>query len=215
MLDTHIQKIAAPTLEVFAKRLKGMGISADHITFAGFGCGLFASFLIALGKYNEGLAFIVLNRLADGLDGARARLEDEISRRGGFLDIVFDFIFYASIPLAFAIADPRGNALVAAFVLFSFIGTGSSFLAYAIAEKGGGIKKERVEAKDGDGKVLHPIVKAFFYIGGVTEATETVIFFVLACLLPQWFWLLGIVFTGLCLATTGTRVWRGWNDLAG
>ena len=210
MLDAHLQRIAAPTLEVFAKRLKGMGISADHITFAGFGCGLFASLLIAFGKYQEGLAFIVLNRLADGLDGARARLEEEISRRGGFLDIVCDFLFYASVPLAFAIADPRGNAFVAALVLFSFIGTGSSFLAYAIAEKGGGVKKEKATAKD---ETLHPVVKAFCYLGGLTEATETVIFFVLACLLPQWFWLLGIVFAGLCFVTTGMRMWRGWCDL--
>ncbi len=214
MLDAHLQKIAAPTLEVFAKKLKGMGISADHITFAGLGCGLFASFLIALGNYSEGLAFVVLNRLADGLDGARARLEEEISRRGGFLDIVCDFIFYASVPLAFAFADPRGNALVAALVLFSFVGTGSSFLAYAIAEKDGGVKK-KVKTTDEDGKGFHPAVKAFFYIGGLTEATETIIFFILACLLPQWFWLLGIVFAALCLATTGTLVWRGWNDLEG
>ena len=214
MLDTHIQRIAAPTLEAFAKKLKGMGISADQITFAGFGCGLFASLLIALGKYHEGLAFIILNRLADGVDGARARLEEEISRRGGFLDIMCDFLFYASVPLAFAIADPHNNAFVAALVLFSFIGTGSSFLAYAIAEKGGGVKKEKAKPKDGEGKVLHPVVKAFCYIGGLTEATETVIFFVLACLLPQWFWLLGIVFAGLCLTTTGMRMWRGWCDLA-
>ena len=213
MLDTHLQKIAAPTLKVLAKRLKGMGISADHITFAGFGFGIFAALLIALGKYQEGLAFIVLNRLADGLDGARARLEEEISRRGGFLDIMSDFLFYASVPLAFAISDPGRNALVAAFVLFSFIGTGSSFLAYAIAEKGGGgIKKEKDKSKDGE--VLHPVVKAFHYLGGLTEATETMIFFALACLLSQWFWLLGIVFAGLCLVTTGTRIWRGWSDLA-
>ncbi len=214
MLDAHIQKIATPTLKIFAKRLKGLGVSADHITFAGFGCGLFAGFLIALGKYHEGLAFIVLNRLADGLDGARARLEKEISRRGGFLDIVCDFLFYASIPLAFAIADPTRNAWVAALVLFSFVGTGSSFLAYAIAEKAGGVKKENTKANDNEGKGLHPVVKAFCYLGGLTEATETVGFFVLACLLPQWFWLLGIVFAGMCLATTGMRVWRGWNDLA-
>ena len=213
MLDAHLQRIAAPTLEIFAKRLKGLGISADQITFAGFGCGLFGSVLIAFGQYHEGLAFIVLNRLADGLDGARARLEKEISRRGGFLDIVCDFLFYASVPLAFAIADLERNGLVATLLLFSFIGTGSSFLAYAIAEKGGGVK-EKAQKEGETHLVVHPVAKAFCYLGGLTEATETVIFFVLACLLPMWFWLLGIVFAGMCLVTTGMRLWRGWSDLA-
>jgi malic enzyme len=36
-------------------------------------------------------------------------------------------VFYAAIPLAFAVADPVSNALPAAVLLASFIGTGSSF----------------------------------------------------------------------------------------
>ncbi len=52
--------------------------------------------------------------------------------RGAFLDITLDFLFYASIPLAFAIADPAANALPAAVLLAAFIGTGSSFLAFAV-----------------------------------------------------------------------------------
>jgi hypothetical protein len=58
--------------------------------------------------------------------------------RGAFLDITLDFLFYASIPLAFALADPAANALPAAVLLAAFIGTGSSFLAFAVlAERRG------------------------------------------------------------------------------
>ena len=46
--------------------------------------------------------------------------------RGAFLDITLDFLFYASIPLAFAVADPAANALPAAVLLAAFIGTGSA-----------------------------------------------------------------------------------------
>jgi hypothetical protein len=52
--------------------------------------------------------------------------------RGAFLDIALDFLFYASIPLAFALANPADNALAAAVLLFGFMGTGSSFLAFAV-----------------------------------------------------------------------------------
>ena len=44
---------------------------------------------------------------------------------GGYLDIVTDFIFYALVPLGFALHDP-GKAQAAAFLVVSFIGTGSS-----------------------------------------------------------------------------------------
>ena len=58
--------------------------------------------------------------------------------RGAFLDITLDFLFYASIPLAFAIADPAANALPAAVLLAAFIGTGSGFLAFAVWPSGAG-----------------------------------------------------------------------------
>ena len=69
------------------------------------------------------------SRVLDGLDGATARAS-RLTDRGGFLDIVFDFIFYGAIPLAFALRDPGANALAAAVLLFSFYVNGASFLAY-------------------------------------------------------------------------------------
>ena len=77
------------------------------------------------------LALLLVNRLADGLDGAVAR-QTRLTDLGGFLDIVLDFIVYAGMVFAFALADPAANALAAAFLLFAFMGTGSSFLAFAI-----------------------------------------------------------------------------------
>ncbi len=50
------------------------------------------------------LICIVLNRFGDGLDGALARMT-RATDGGGFLDIVLDFIFYASVVLGFALAN--------------------------------------------------------------------------------------------------------------
>ena len=62
---------------------------------------------------------LLLNRALDGLDGALARLS-RVTDRGAFLDIGLDFVFYAAIPLAFAVSDPAANALAAAVLLAAF-----------------------------------------------------------------------------------------------
>lgn len=72
----------------------------------------------------------MLNRLLDGLDGALARRRG-LTDAGGFLDISLDFLFYALVPFGFILADPAHNALAGGWLLFAFIGTGSSFLAFA------------------------------------------------------------------------------------
>ena len=116
----------------------------------------------------------LVNRLADGLDGAVAR-QTRLTDLGGFLDIVLDFIVYAGMVFAFALADPAANALAAAFLLFAFMGTGSSFLAFAIMAAKRGI------TTDLRGR------KSLYYLGGLAEGTETILFLALACLLPDRF----------------------------
>src|SRR5690606_36302697 len=121
-----------------------------------------------------GLALLLASRLMDGLDGAVARATQPTDR-GGFLDITLDFLFYASIPLAFAVADPARNALPAAVLLAAFIGTASSFLAFAIVAE-----KHRITS------TAFPD-KSFYFLGGLTEATETLVAFAAMCLWPTAF----------------------------
>lgn len=181
-----------------AQRLIAAGWTADRVTITGFVVGLIAIPAIAFEAYLPGLVLILINRLADGLDGAIAR-RTGTTDRGGFLDIVLDFIFYSSIPFAFALAHPLDNALPAAFLIFSFIGTGCSFLAYAImAEKRGITTDIRGQ-------------KSLYYLGGLTEGTETIALFVLACLFPWWFPILAYGFGTLCWVTAATRIHAGWR----
>jgi phosphatidylglycerophosphate synthase len=187
-----------PPLERIAALLVRAGWSADTVTLLGFVIGLLAVPAIAFGVFGAGLVLILLNRLADGLDGAVARLTEKTDR-GGFLDIILDFIFYSSIPFAFALADPSANALAAAFLIFSFIGTGCSFLAYAIMAERHGL------STDIRGQ------KSLYYLGGLTEGTETILLFVLACLLPAWFPIIAWIFGTLCWITTATRIHAGWR----
>lgn len=192
MLDAPLRKLIDPPLDRVGAALAGAGVHADWVTWAGFALGLCAVPAIAAGAYWVGLGFIILNRLLDGLDGAIAR-HSAVSDRGAFLDIALDFIFYPAVPFAFALAQPA-HALAAAFLIFSFIASGSTFLAYAV------LAARRGLSTDLRGK------KSIYHIGGLTEGSETFIAFALACILPGWFSMVCYVFGILCFVTGGTRI---------
>lgn len=200
MLDSRLRRWIDPPLEVVGNGLARRGLTADQISILGFLCGLAAIAAIAGGLVRVGLVLFLVNRLADGLDGAVARAT-KLTDRGGFLDIVFDFIVYAGMVWAFALADPAANATAAAFLLFAFMGTGSSFLAFAVMAGRRGLTTEA------QGK------KSLYYLGGLTEGSETIGFFVLACLFPTNFPLLAWVFAGMCWLTTAGRIATGWRLL--
>jgi phosphatidylglycerophosphate synthase len=200
MLDAGIRRLIDPPLDRAGRAVAARGIGADTVSLAGFGVGLLAMFAVMHGVYLLGLALLLLNRLADGLDGAVAR-QSGSTDLGGFLDIVLDFIVYAGMVFAFAVADPERNALAAALLLFAFMGTGSSFLAFAIMAA-----KRRLTTEIRGRKSL-------YYLGGLTEGTETILFMVLACLMPDWFPLLACIFAAMCWLTTLGRCLAGFQLL--
>lgn len=200
MLDASLRRLIDPPLDRLSRPLARYGWSANLATIIGFAIGLCAMAAIAQRAYGLGLGLVLLNRLFDGLDGALARRLG-LSDLGGFLDIVGDFIVYAGVPFAFALAEPGVNALPAAFLIFSFVGTGTSFLAYAIMAAKRGIES------DLRGR------KSLYYLGGLTEGTETIAAFVLACLWPAWFAPIAWLFGSLCWLTTATRVAVAWQSL--
>ena len=135
-----------PAFDLAARRLAAAGIGADPVTVAGFAIGIAGSAAIAFGHFAVGLIGLLLGRICDGIDGSLARATRPTDR-GAFLDITLDFVFYASVPLAFAIADPAANALAAAVLLTGFIGTASSFLAFATIAAQRGLTSEAFPSK--------------------------------------------------------------------
>lgn len=198
MFDRAATALIRPGVEAVARRLARAGIGANTVSLTGFVIGLIASVLIANLSYTAGLIALFLSRLCDALDGAVAR-QTTPTDAGGFLDITLDFLFYASIPLAFAVADAPRNALAAAVLLAAFMGTGSSFLAFAV-----------IAAKRQMHSLAYPD-KSFFYLGGLTEATETLACFAAMCVWPQHFALLAYGFAALCGLTIVTRIVWGWR----
>jgi phosphatidylglycerophosphate synthase len=192
VLDATIRRWIDPPLDRLGGALARLGLGANAITVAGFVIGAAVWAALAVSAYPLALALILANRVADGLDGAVARRRGTTDL-GGYLDITLDFFFYAGVPFFFAVGRP-GDALPAAFLVFSFVGTGSSFLAFAAVAARRGL----TTAARGR--------KSIYYLGGLTEGAETILLFVLICLLPDRFALLAWGFGGLCWITTASRV---------
>ena len=157
MLDRYTIKIIRAPINIAAKIVNKAGIKADQVTLFGFILGLMSFPALALQEYNIALVFILLNRVLDAVDGAVARIQG-ITDSGGFLDITLDFLFYSLVPFGFVVANPSANAVAGAFLIFAFVGTGSSFLAFAIMAS-----KQKIE-----NPVYKQVVLQYLRYGSIT-----------------------------------------------
>jgi phosphatidylglycerophosphate synthase len=198
MFDAQLRPLIDRLLNPIGRGLVTLGVTANQVTMIGAAFGLIAAVCAAAGLFYLALWFVIANRFIDGLDGAVARASRS-SDFGGYLDIVSDFIFYSAIPLAFAVARPE-TALAAAFLIFSFIGTTTSFLGFAILAE-----KHQVTTQI-RGK------KAFYYLGGLTEGTETILLLLAMLVWPDYFRLMAIIFGILCWVTTVTRIYAAYRE---
>lgn len=201
MLDAKVTPYIKPILRPFVSWLDKHNVTPNQITVIGFIIGLLAMPFIIMGAWSGAFICICLNRVCDGIDGELARYQNSSSSAGGFLDICLDFLFYASVPLAFGIANPQEWGVPALVLIASFIGTGSSFLAFAIAAEKFNIDKPQFSNK------------SFYYMQGLTEGTETIAVFLAFCLCPSYFAPLAYLFAGACALTVVTRIFFGFNTL--
>ena len=191
MLDAKLRPLIDPPLNAIGRVLAGAGVTANALTCTGLALGLAGAASIALGHIGWGLALIIANRVADGLDGGVARVRGP-SDLGGYFDIVADFAFYVSIPLGFGLLS-TANTLPALVLVASFVLTGVSFLAFAV-----------IAAKRGATTEAHG-TKSFFYSTGLAEGTETIIVFIAMCAAPAWFGGLAYAYASLCVLTVIQR----------
>jgi len=201
MFDATLRRWIDRPVALAGRRLALAGISADAVSVLGLALGIASALAIFFGKFWIGLTLFLLSRLADGLDGAVARATTRTDR-GGFLDIAFDFLVYGTIPLAFAIHDPHANALPAAFLLASFLANGSAFLAFSILAERRGLTTTRQG------------FKSIYYLAGIAEGFETIVFFAAFCVWSEWFPHLAIVFATMCFISAMARLVLGWKMLS-
>lgn len=101
---------------------------------------------------------------------------------------------------AFGLADPA-NSPWALLLMLSFVGTGISFLAFAVMAE-----KHQIASVNYPNKSLH-------YLNGLAEGTETIAVFIAFCLWPQYFpWIAG-VFAAIFFMTAASRIRFAYTTL--
>jgi hypothetical protein len=83
------------------------------------------------------------------------------------------------------------------------VATGTGFLAFAALAEKRGLKSS------------HYPSKTIYYLGGLTEGTETILCFLVMCTWPQHFTTIAYVYAGLCLITAASRLFTGWRIFGG
>ncbi|MEO8696779.1 MAG: CDP-alcohol phosphatidyltransferase family protein [Acidimicrobiales bacterium] len=168
MFDGRLRATFNRPLNAMARRAAGRGVRAWQVTLVGFGFGVGACVAIGFDRRWWALGLWLLNRAADGLDGALARRVGA-TELGGFFDIVADFAVYGGFVVALAIANADAR-LAAVVLLGTYYISGAALLAWSsIAERHG--------HRRGDNRSFH-------FVGGLAEGAETIVVYALVCVWP-------------------------------
>ena len=197
MIDNYLVKLLNPLFHILGSVFLKFKLNANIVSLLGLFFSFVSFFLIINFNFISALFFFILGRIMDGVDG---NLANRMGRTdfGGFLDIVFDFISYSLIPLAF-ILILNSNAFYGSILLASFFGTGSTFLALAIFER--------------KNLLLDSHNKSFFHVGGLIGGGITIFFLSLMMIFPNSFNLISIIFSILCIIGTIERIYYAYNIL--
>ena len=198
MLDPIARKLIDRPLDALATQVSPK-ISANSISIIGFLIGTLSFIAIIKGQFTLALIFLALNRLCDGLDGAVARRRTPTDL-GAYLDILADFILWALLPVGFLLYDPQ-NAFAAALLLSSFAMSMTAFLTFAM------LAEKRGLSTQAQGK------KSFYYLAGLAEGTETILFFALVMLWPDCFAPAALIFAGFVFLSVIGRLIVSINQL--
>lgn len=198
MLDEELRRGAKPFYGPVAAALARRGVTGNALTVASLAIGALCLLAISLGFNFPALFLWLLNRLLDGLDGEVARLRNETSELGSFLDIAADFFMYGGFLVALAIGHPDARlALVVLF--FAYYLNGSVFLALSgVLER---LKAERLTERG-----LH-------FRRSLTEGFETIVAGVLFLVFPGHVAPIAWVFAALVFFSAGQRLLDAWRVL--
>ena len=190
MLDQVLRARLEPTLDRAAGRLAARGISPGALTAIGLLNGIGACVCVAGGLWGAALALWLHHRLLDGLDGPVAR-RHHASDLGGLLDFVADFIVYSGFVVGVAIAHP-GARLACVALLAAYLINNVALLSFSSV-----IERQRLPLGDARSIRLLP---------GLAEGAETIVVYVLFCLLPGLSAVIAWAFAGVVAVTAGQRV---------
>jgi len=196
MLRTQKDRLMTPMVHYMST-----AIHPNQISFLALGIGLLSASAVMSQAYLAGLVLWLFNRILDGLDGVVARVYHKQSDFGGYLDLLLDFIVYLAIPIAFIYAMPTtanfwaGITLLAVYVINLLSWTTLSAL----------LEKRQLQT--------HKRLTTLEMPPGLIEGAETIFFYILFYLFPNYVAYTFIIMSLLVLYTAGQRVWWAYKKL--
>lgn len=169
-----------------AAQLRRYSVSPVGVGTTASACALAAFAAITLHRPLVGLVFLGVNRALQALIEPLARF-GATPGPTALPALTFDFLATASLPLAFALADPA-RALAAAFLILAL----ATRAVAGLAQARGATAVERTASR--------------LYPGG--ELAERIVAFsalALACVLPTWFSVVAYVLGTICFVMVGFR----------
>lgn len=196
MLDAPVRRALGPGLDAAAAGLDRLGVRPLAVTGVGWLVGIGACVAVATSHWWLALVLWLANRLLDGLDGPLARRHGATDL-GGYLDLVADFSVYGGFVVAVAVAVPEAR-LACAVLLLAYYLSGTAFLTLSplLAKRG----------DRGDGRSV-------LFVGGLAEGTETVLAYVVFCLVPDHAATVAWVFAAMVALTAVQRIGLGVQRL--
>ena len=194
MFDNLLRRLKDRLLEPIARWL-GPTVSPDAVTLAAFAVGLLSAGAVLVGHPSAGLAFWLINRILDGLDGTHARLHARSTPFGAYLDIVLDFVVYAAIPTALVLASRSFQVALAGMGLLAAYYVNAASWMYLSA-----LLEQRQMGVGATGELT-----AVTMPRGLVAGTETIIAYVLFFLWPSR---LPVLFCGMGVLVMVTAVQR-------
>ena len=197
MIDQVLRARLAPTLDHAAGPLQRRGVAPVALTALGLVAGLAACAAAARSAWGLALGLWLLNRFLDGLDGPLAR-RSRSTEFGGLLDFVCDFVVYSGFVVAIAVARPSSR-LACVVLLAAYLVNNVALLSFSSMT-------ERLGLAPGDERSLRLTT-------GLAEGTETIVVYILFCLIPAATTAIAWGFAALVGLTAAQRVAQAWWTL--
>lgn len=192
MFDTPLRQFKDRVGAPFARRMSH--VPPLVISLLALLVGLLASFAAFKGQYLWAFGLWYLNRALDGLDGLIARLHNGQSDFGGYVDILTDFIVYASLPIGLVAGSPTIERFLALSVLLaSFYVNAASWMYLAAI-----LEKRAAHAPDTQTTIVMP--------AGIIGGFETILAYGIFLLFPTHITLLFSIFAALVFITALQRL---------
>lgn len=145
MVSKYGRQLVAEPIGRMARWLHGKGVTPNALTYTGFALTVCSAVLIALGWLGWGGVVLLIAAVFDMLDGALARLSQQSSRFGAFIDSTLDRYSEAVTFLALAIYYLTVPGSQVQLVLLFLILIGSLMVSYTRARA----EALNIECKEG------------------------------------------------------------------